>query len=87
MNDPRTRFLTLLHAAVADGTLVKLTLGKHRGADVTLQNVFVRPVVLKAGPHLAFVWRHATRDVTKNHAPTEAQRAKYEALRSSGWSR
>ena len=72
MNDPRTRFLTLLHAAVADGTLVKLTLGKHRGADVTLQNVFVRPVVLKAGPHLAFVWRHATRDVTKNHAPTEA---------------
>src|SRR6185436_10131365 len=38
----------------------------------TLQNLFVRPVALKAGPHLAFVWRHATRDITKNHAPADA---------------
>jgi SAM-dependent methyltransferase len=57
---------------VRDGSLVKLTLGKHRGADETLRNIFVRPVALKTGPHLAFVWRHATRDVTKNHAPEAA---------------
>ncbi len=68
----RDRFLALLHSAVAEGTLVKLTLGKPRGADPTLQNLFVRPVALKAGPHLAFLWRHATRDVTKNHPPAEA---------------
>jgi hypothetical protein len=68
----RDRFLGLLRASVTDGTLVKLTLGKHRGADATLQNLFVRPVVLKGGPHLSFVWHHATRDVTKNHPPTEA---------------
>lgn len=54
------------------GTLVKLTLGKHRGPDATLENLFVRPVTLKTGPHLAFVWRHATRDVTKNHSPAAA---------------
>lgn len=70
--DARIRFLTLLRAAVADGTLVKLTLGKPRGTDASLQNLFVRPVTLKAGPRLAFVWRHATRDVTKNHPPAEA---------------
>ena len=68
----RDRFLALLRSAVGDGTLVKLTLGKHRGADATLENLFVRPVALRAGPHLAFVWRHATRDVTKNHPPAEA---------------
>lgn len=68
----RDRFLDLLRTAVAEGTLVKLTLGKPRGADPTLHNLFVRPVALKAGPHLAFLWRHATRDVTKNHAPEEA---------------
>ena len=68
----RDRFLDLLRVAVRDGTLVKLTLGKYRGADTTLKNLFVRPVALKAGPHLAFLWRYATRDITKNHVPAEA---------------
>ncbi len=68
----RDRFLALLRAAVESGTLVKLTLGKHRGADATLKNLHVRPVALKTGAHLAIVWRHATRDLTKNHAPAAA---------------
>lgn len=68
----RERFLTLLRTAVRDGSLVKLTLGKPRGADPSLRNLFVRPVVLKTGPHLTFVWRHTTRDVTKNHPPADA---------------
>ncbi len=69
---PRDRFLGLLRAAVADGQLTKLTLGKHRGAEPTLRNLMVRPVELKAGPHLSLVWRHATRDITKNLAPAAA---------------
>jgi SAM-dependent methyltransferase len=70
--DARTRFISLLTSAVHDGTLVKLTLGKHRGADTTLNNLFVRPVTLKAGPHLSLLWRHATRDITKNLPPADA---------------
>ena len=66
------QFRELLQRTVADGTLGKLTLGKYRGADASLRNVFIRPVTLKAGPHLSFVWRHATRDVTKNLPPAEA---------------
>ncbi len=69
--DPRARFFDLLRAAVSDATLVKLTLGKPCGADATLQNIFVRPIALKAGPHFAFVSRHATRDLTKNFSPEE----------------
>lgn len=66
---PRDRFLLLLHTAIDSNTLQKLTLGKYRGADASLKNLFVRPTTLKDGPHLTFLWRHATRDVTKNHAP------------------
>ena len=69
--DSRSQFLEELGAAVRDGTLVKLTLGRHRGGDETLHNVFVRPVQLKSGPMLACVWRHAARDVTKNFSPEE----------------
>jgi hypothetical protein len=68
----RDRFLELLRKVLHDGTLVKLTLGKYRGSDVSLKNLFVRPVELKSGPHLAFLWRHATRDITKNHTPEAA---------------
>ena len=68
----RDRFFALLGEAVTAGTLAKLTLGKPRGADATLQNIFVRPVTLKTGPHLTFVWRHTTRDLTKNLPPAEA---------------
>jgi SAM-dependent methyltransferase len=68
----RDRFLALLQTAVHDGTLVKLTLGKHRGADASLKNIFIRPVTLKTGPQLSFVYRHATRDITKNLQPKEA---------------
>jgi hypothetical protein len=72
MTSARDRFIDLLRTSVRDGTFVKLTLGKHRGADATLRNLFVRPVMLKAGPHLTFVWRHLTRDITKNHRSDEA---------------
>jgi len=70
--DARERFFAMLRATVRDGSLAKLTLGKYRGPDDTLHNLFIRPVTLKAGPHLTFVWRHATRDVTKNYPPAEA---------------
>lgn len=68
---PRERFLDLLRTGVGAGTFVKLTLGKARSSDPTLKNIFVRPVTLKAGPRLNFVWRHATRDITKNLAHDE----------------
>jgi SAM-dependent methyltransferase len=69
MASAREQFLELLRTAVQDGALTKLTLGKYHGDDTTVRNVFVRAVALKTGPHLSFVWRHATRDVTKNFPP------------------
>jgi SAM-dependent methyltransferase len=79
--DARTRFLAQLRAALTTGTLVKLTLGKPLppAAPSTLRNLYVRPVTLKAGPHFAFLWRHVTNDITKNHPPAESL-AELEAL-------
>jgi hypothetical protein len=68
----RERFFLLLRTSLAESTFVKLTLGKHRGRDTTLNNLFIRPVVLKTGPQLTFVYRHATKDITKNLPYAEA---------------
>jgi SAM-dependent methyltransferase len=80
--DALSQFLALLRDALRDGSLVKLTLGKHRGPDATLRNIFARPVTLKAGPSLAFVYRHDTRDITKN-LPRDGALALVETLAAS----
>ncbi len=72
MAEATQKWLATLRDAVERGTLVKLTLGAYRGPDATLRNVFVRPVILRAGPRLSFVYRHATRDVTQNFTHAEA---------------
>lgn len=68
----RDRFLALLRDAGSKGNLVKLTLGKYRGQDRSLRNLFIRPVQLNSGPHWSFVWRYTTRDVTKNRSTAAA---------------
>ncbi len=72
MDEPKDGFIRRLNESVAAGTLVKLTLGAYRGGDPSLRNLHIRPVTLRAGPHLSFVWRHETRDITKNHPPAAA---------------
>ena len=69
---PREDFLAQLGASIRDGSLLKLTLGKPRGADATLRNLLVRPVTLRGEPQLSFVWRHERQDITKNHAVEDA---------------
>ena len=72
VSPPRERFLALLRAALTEGTLAKLTLGKPGGADPTLRNLFARPVRLRDGARVNLTWRHATREVTRNLPPAEA---------------
>lgn len=62
----KDKWLARLTEALADGSFVKLTLASYRGGDQALKNVMVRPVELKAGFRLSFVYRYATNDVTKN---------------------
>ncbi len=68
----REDFLAQLAASARDGSFVKLTLGKARGADVSLRNLLARPVVLRGTPHFSLVWRHERQDITKNHPVADA---------------
>ncbi len=63
---PRDQFIERLTLSLADGRFVKLLLAKHHGPEPDLQRVMVRVVSLKGEPCLSFVYRHTTRDVTKN---------------------
>ncbi len=68
-----TRFVTHFAEALAHGQMLKATLGKSApGAEPTLQNLYLRPVTLKAGPSVQFVFRHTTRDLTQNFSHADA---------------
>ncbi len=71
---PVAEFHALLEESLRDGSFVRLTLGKPRGADHSLQKILIRPVVLQSGPHLSLLYRHDTRDVTKNLPVADAAR-------------
>ena len=74
------KFFESLEESIADGSFVKLTLAKCRGRDAYLKNLYVRPVALKKGARLSFLFRHKTKDVVKNHTAEEGVRLIHELL-------
>src|SRR5215213_2248763 len=76
MADANTEeFFDALGASLAGGSFVRLTLAKYKGSAEGLKNVYVRPVTLKKGERLSFLYRHATRDEVKNLTAEEGVRA------------
>ncbi len=69
--DEREKFFAALDESLDGGTFIKLTLSKYRGVDAELRNVYVRPIELKVGRRLSFLYRYNTRDVVKNHTYEE----------------
>jgi Methyltransferase domain len=67
------RFLQLLRRQQAGGGWQRLVLSGPQspatGAEPPPQRVTIRPVLLRGGPVLSFVSRHATKDLTQNHPP------------------
>lgn len=67
------QFLTSFQTACAKGQLIKCTLSKPTGAvPEGLKNIYLRPVVLKAGPRIAWTFRYQTRDEVKNFTADES---------------
>ena len=69
-NDIDTLF-NLLNESITAQQFIKLTLSDRRDKTNNLKNVFVKPVMLKAGLMLSFVYRHPTKDITKNYSIDE----------------
>ena len=64
--DARARFITRLQQSLADGSFIKLQLGRPQGGDATLDKLLARRVLLRGEQQLSLVWRHRTKDITKN---------------------
>jgi len=62
----RERFLEALAQGVADGGLVRVLLSKPLDKGDDLERVTARPIVLRGERVLSFVFKHRTRDITKN---------------------
>jgi hypothetical protein len=62
------RFLHRVRLALAGGQFGKLLLSGPVGDDEEVERLTVRLVELRGEPWLSFLWRHRTKDITKNHA-------------------
>jgi len=67
MNDALTRFESELRTSLATGTFVKTTLSEPIAPDDdAARNIYARVIERRGKPALSLVWRHPTRDITKN---------------------
>jgi SAM-dependent methyltransferase len=71
--DAVTRFLRLLETALLEGRFVKLLLSKYIGTEEALDRLMVREVLLRGERQLSFLWRHQTKDITKNYPLAEGR--------------
>lgn len=71
LQDAEQRFLALLGESLGQGSFAQLLLSKHRGASPDLLRLTVREVQLKDQPVLSFLYKHQTKDITKNFARDE----------------
>jgi hypothetical protein len=62
--DEKASFIAAARGAIADGTFVRITLGKYRG-NGDVQKAVASLVMLKEAPHLRIVLSEARRDVTE----------------------
>ncbi|UXP32715.1 SAM-dependent methyltransferase [Reichenbachiella agarivorans] len=63
----RQDFLEQVESSLINHTFVKLTLSKAPHKSENLQNLFIRPVLIKEETLYSFVYRYLTKDETKNY--------------------
>ncbi len=66
------QFITRLQTSLDDGSFIRLGLGRPQGQEPTLEKLLARRVVLRGQDHLSLVWRHRSKDITKNLPLAEA---------------
>lgn len=66
-DDLKSSFIDLVKDSMKDNYFVKLTLGKYRGGEDGLENIYVTPVKIKDEIKYSFRYKYSTMDVFKNH--------------------
>lgn len=67
-----SEFTSRFEQSVAQGSFIKLSLSNKRDQSSDLSNVFVKPVMIREQLLLSFVYRHKTKDITRNFELIEA---------------
>ena len=80
MENNLTVFLEEVNNSFENKDLVKLLLSNKRNKDADLKSIIITIVHLKKGYFLNFVYRHNTKDITKNHPVNEGVELIKEAL-------
>jgi SAM-dependent methyltransferase len=68
-------FLQQIRSAIEKKELIKISLGNKRQTQADLKNVFIKIVEIKNILKLSFVYRHPTKDITKNFDAEEGMEA------------
>lgn len=63
--------LTELKDSIEQNTFVRLTLSKSRTKNADLKKVIIKLAIIKKVQQLSFVYRHQTKDITKNYLVEE----------------
>ena len=71
----RERFMDALAQGLADGAVTRVLLSKPTAKGDDLERVTARPLVLRGERCLSFVFRHRTKDITRNEPLAEALRS------------
>ncbi|MEK8050458.1 SAM-dependent methyltransferase [Ideonella sp. DXS22W] len=66
------KFIARLRASLGDGSFQRLALGRPHDTEPTLEKLLARRVALRGEDHLSMVWRHRSKDITKNLPLAEA---------------
>ncbi len=65
-------FLKLIKASIYDETFVRMIISQKRNQTSDIKSVMVKPIAIKKGSMINFVYRYSTKDITKNYVFEEA---------------
>jgi len=66
------QFKKVITTSFNDKKLISIRLLDNKSGDADLKQIIIKPIELKTGYSLQFVYRHKTKDITKNYSLTDA---------------
>src|SRR5260221_12827718 len=70
----KSEILEKLEESITQNQFVKITLGKYRGTEEGLENIYIEPILLQDDVMYSVRYKYKTKDIFKNHSFEEAAR-------------
>ncbi len=66
------KYIDILHDNLQENSLLQIKLVNGKNKAIEYNQIIIKPIVLKKGPQLSFVYRYPTKDITKNYNHTKS---------------